>query len=106
MKISIQELRKIISEAVKAQLSEENLQEGPKEIQIRQTMLELKEVIVGSIVEDLVRETGMEEMAVERVVGSAFDKMVSMIVRELDIPNVMGSAEAPRRRIVSTGGLV
>lgn len=104
MKISIQELRKMVFEAVRSELKEAaNLQEGPKEIQIRTVMMDMKDVVVGSITEDVVRETGIEEPQVESVVSRAYDKMIQEVVMALETP-APAVAAGPRRRVVAVGG--
>lgn len=103
MKVSIQELRNLVYEAVREQINEASLQEGPKEIQIRNVMMDLKDVVVGSITEDVVRETGIEEPQVASVVARAYDKMVQDIVMSLDV-STAPAAMGPRRRVVAVGG--
>lgn len=103
MKITVEDLRKLVFEAVRARLQENTLTEGPKEIGIRSVMMDLKEPIVGSLTEDITRETGIEEMAVERAISSAYDKMIVTVVQSLDSPLDLVST-GPRRRIVAAGG--
>lgn len=107
MKITLEQLKEMVSEAVKARLSEATVvSEGAKEIPIRMVLDDIKDVVVGSIVEDLVRELRMDEKAVEMVVSRAFDKMVKEIVLGLDMPGHEHSPEGlPRRRVVAVGGM-
>jgi hypothetical protein len=104
MKISIQQLQEMITEAIATRLSEtaEPLTEGVKEIPIRMILGDIKDVVVGSITEDLSRELHMDEHAIEAAVSRAFDKMVREIVMELDKPG-MDVGSGPRRRVVAVG---
>jgi signal recognition particle GTPase len=102
MKITINQLQEMITEAITAKLSESPLTEGVKEIPIRMILGDIKDVIVGSITEDLTRELRMDEHAIEGVVSRAFDKMVREIVMELDKPG-MDVGSGPRRRVVAVG---
>lgn len=100
MKITAQQLLEMVNKAVKEKLAESKLNEGAKEIPIRMVLGDIKDVVVGSITEDLMRELGMDEMHIQGVVARAFDKMVKEIVIELDKPMELGQ---PRRRVVAVG---
>lgn len=100
MRVSLEQLRTIISETVKNKLVENKIiKEGAKEIQIRMTMDELKDVIVDSITEDLVRELNIDEAKVAKVVSRAYDKMTMEIVLELDKPQKQ-ETEMSRKKII------
>lgn len=103
MQISLEELRKLVFEAVRSRLNEGALQEGPREIGIRSVMMDLREPIVGSLTEDIVRETGIEEPLVERALSTAYERMIMEVVKTLDSQPVI-STTGPRRRIVAAGG--
>lgn len=103
MKITIQELRKIVFEAVRTRLEEAKLQEGPKEVGIRSVMMDLREPIVGSLTEDISREAAIEEAMVERAVSTAYDKMIAEVVQALDV-SISPSSTGPRRRVVAAKG--
>jgi len=96
MQITKAQLQQMISEAVSAKLKE-----GAKEIPIRMVLGDIKDVVVGSITEDLTRELHMDENAISMVVSRAFDKMVREIVVELDKPQL--DTGLPRRRVVAVG---
>lgn len=103
MQITVEALRQLVKEAVRARLEEAKLQEGPKEIGIRTVMMDMREPIVGSLTEDISRETGIEEAMVERVISSAYEKMIVDVVRSLDT-EVSPANTGPRRRLVAVGG--
>lgn len=97
MKITVDQLKKMINEAVKSRLNE-----GPKEIGIRSVMMDLKEPIVGSLAVDIAQETGLDEIHVEKAVAQAYEKMIMDVVRSLDVKGLEPQG-TPRRRIV--GGI-
>ena len=103
MKISVEQLRTLVFEAVRARLSEAKLQEGPKEIGIRAVMEELYEIYVGSLTEDITLETGLDEEAVEDAVSAAYEQMTVSLVQDLDVV-AKPTATGPRRRIVGPRG--
>lgn len=90
MEITLRELKAMVKEAVKSKLNE-----GPQEIPIRMTMEDLKEPIIGSIIEDLVRNSSLSEKEIESVVVKAYEKMTIEIIRGLDIAK---SKPAPSSR--------
>jgi len=94
MKITLNELRALISEAVRTKLTE-----GTKEIPIRMVMDDMKAPVVESLTEELMEKTSLEEVAISGVVGRAYDKMVMEVVKELDDKLDLGPG-IPRRRIV------
>ncbi len=116
MRIGVDELKKMVNEAVKKRLREDSpagssgavgvLAEGPSEIAVRMVMEDLREVIVGSITEDLVRQTSKEEKVVESVVSGAYEAMAREIIRNLDRAATTMSSDPqsvggqPRRRTV------
>lgn len=104
MQISVNELKEMIKTTVTRKLSEsyKPLTENAKEIPIRMVLDDIKEVVVDSITEDLVRELKIEEMVVARVVGKAFDTMTRQIVLGLDEASRETVPAGPRRRIVAT----
>lgn len=105
MQIKLDELRKLIAETVAKKLEERKLlNEGPKEIQIRMTMEDIKDVVVSSITEDLMRELGMDEAQIASVISRAYDKMVREVVLELDT-QAADVGSGPRRRIVAPMGV-
>lgn len=96
MKITLNELRALISEAVRTKLTE-----GTKEIPIRMVMDDMKAPVVESLTEELMKEISLEEVAISGVVGKAYDKMVMEVVRELDDkPGLDLGPGIPRRRVV------
>jgi len=107
MKISVDELKKMVSEAVSKKLAGGNysgkkqINEGPEEISIRMILSDLKEPVVGSIVEELSRETKRDEAMIESVVSSAFDVMTRQIVQGIERMAPAQTAQAPRRRVVA-----
>lgn len=101
-KITFDQLREMVSAAVKAKLAENAdsfLTEGAKEIPVRMVLGDIKDVVVGSIVEDLMRELKMDEAAISQVVSRAFDNMTKEIVLGLDVPG-METGPVQRRRVV------
>lgn len=96
MKITAKQLQEMVNEAISAKLAE-----GAKEISIRMVLGDIKDVVVDSITEDLMRELGMDEQTIKMAVGRAFDKMAKDIVLELDKPQL--DAGLPRRRVVAVG---
>lgn len=104
MQITVGKLQEMIKTTVTRKLSEnyKPLTEGTKEIPIRMVLDDIKEIIVDSITEDLVRELNVEEMTVSRVVSQAFDTMTRQIVLGLDEANKDAQSSGPRRRIVAT----
>lgn len=105
MQIKLEELRVLIAETVSRKLHERKLlNEGPREIQIRMAMEDIKDVVVSSIAEDLMRELGMEEGQIMSVVGRAYDKMIRDVVMELDSATPGSDPGTPRRRIVAPMG--
>ena len=107
MKISVDELKKMVNEAVSKKLKEGNfhkktqINEGPEEISIRMVMSDLKEPVVGSIVEELTRETQRDEKTIEAIVTSAFEVMVRQIVQGIERSAPTQQTQAPRRRVVA-----
>jgi len=103
MKITKDKLEEIIQGIVKKKLSEAlTLKEGPREIPIRMIMDDLKDVVVGSVTEDIARELmGVDEKVIERAVQEGYAKMTHTIVVALDAaPAIPGSG--PRRRMIDT----
>lgn len=99
MKITVEQLKSMINEAISSRLNE-----GPKEIGIRSVMMDLKEPIVGSLAVDIAQETGMEELMVEKAVAQAYEKMIVDVVRSLDVgPARTEIPGTPRRRVVMGG---
>jgi len=81
------------------------LSEGPKEIQIRLVMEDIKDIVVSSIADELKKELKMDEAVITGVLNDAFDKMTRDVIMNLD----KASAEpvggtAPRRRVIIPGG--
>lgn len=95
MQITLNELRTLISEAVRVKLTE-----GTKEIPIRMVMDDIKAPVVESITEDLMKELSLDEAAISSVVSRAYDRMVMEVVRELDKPGMDPVPGIPRRRVV------
>lgn len=81
MRLGINELKQMVGEAINKQL----LQEGPSEISVRMIMDEMKDVIVGSITEDLTRELpNKNEVFLEKVVEAGYLAMTREIIRNVD----------------------
>lgn len=108
MRVGLDELKKMVGEAVKKTMTENTgmvLTEGPSEIAVRMVLEDLKEVIVGSLTEDLVRELkNKEEKMVETIVSSGYEAMAREIIRNIDKTETLGGSAqlggAPRRKTV------
>lgn len=108
MKISIDELKQMVSEAVNKRLKENaakvKLNEGPEEISIRMVMSSIKSAVVDSIVEELIREMpNKDEGMLTGILSEAYETMTRRVVQDIERQAPAPTATPPRRKIV--GGL-
>lgn len=106
MRVGLNELKEMVGNAIKTQLNESSLlQEGPSEISTKLVLDEMKDIIVSSISEDLLRELpNKEESFIAKIVASGYDAMTREILRNIDNLGAGMQSSAPvvqkRREIV------
>jgi len=82
MKITLVELKEMISEAVKAKMNE-----GPRQVSIEMVLNDedIKEPTIDSICQDLSVSLGLDFNEIHGSVERGYNKMVQSIVMDLDI---------------------